>query len=136
MTEEIKKLIELRINAGVIDNRSNYALFNEGMRKGSEIAREIILSKWQEAERWRNAEEELPPLGEEVLFFHEDWIDEDFNPKGVRIGFRLDDDYVTAHYWSHQDCYMTISHSECDNNAAFSDKTKKSIEPHKWKPIS
>lgn len=58
MTEEIKKLIELRINAGVIDNRSNYALFNEGMRKGSEIAREIILSKWQEAERWRKVEEE------------------------------------------------------------------------------
>ena len=62
MTEEIKKLIELRINAGVIDNRSNYALFNEGMRKGSEIAREIILSKWQEAERWRKVEEELPEV--------------------------------------------------------------------------
>lgn len=60
MTEEIKKLIELRINAGVIDNRSNYALFNEGMRKGSEIAKEIILSKWQEAERWRKVSEELP----------------------------------------------------------------------------
>ena len=30
------------------------------MRKGSEIAKEIILSKWQEAERWRKVEEELP----------------------------------------------------------------------------
>ena len=67
MTEEIKKLIELRINAGVIDNRSNYALFNEGMRKGSEIAKEIILSKWQEAERWRKVEEELPDNQDIVL---------------------------------------------------------------------
>lgn len=67
MNEEIKQLIELRINAGVIDNRSNYALFNEGMRKGSEIAKEIILSKWQEAERWRKVEEELPDTDTAVL---------------------------------------------------------------------
>lgn len=67
MTEEIKKLIELRINAGLIDNRSNYALFNEGMRKGSEIAKEIILSKWQESERWRKVEEELPENNENLI---------------------------------------------------------------------
>lgn len=67
MTEEIKKLIELQINARMIENRSNYALFNEGMRKGSEIAKEIILSKWQEAERWRKVEEELPENNENLI---------------------------------------------------------------------
>lgn len=85
--------------------------------------------------RWRKVSEELPPEGEEVLFFHEDWIDEDFNPKGIRIGFYESDDYTTAKWWSIQDCYMTISHSECDNNPSFSDKTRNSIEPQKWKPI-
>ena len=70
MTEEIKKLIELRINAGVIENRSNYALFNEGMRKGSEIAKEIILSKWQEAERWRKVEEE--PTNQDLVLVKTD----------------------------------------------------------------
>lgn len=147
MNEEIKKLIEEEASNRYLEylhgtsNGKEFLSMTDLMPlhdaiKSCEITVNFILSKWQEAERWRKVGEELPPLGEEVLFFHEDWIDEDFNPKGVRIGFRLDDDYVTAHYWSHQDCYMTISHSECDNNAAFSDKTKKSIEPHKWKPIS
>ena len=85
--------------------------------------------------RWRKVSEELPPEGEEVLFFHEDWIDEDFNPKGIRIGFYESDDYTTAKWWSIQDCYMTISHSECDDNPSFSDKTRNSIEPQSWKPI-
>ena len=85
--------------------------------------------------RWRKVSEELPPEGEEVLFFHEDWIDEDFNPKGIRIGFYESDDYTTAKWWSIQDCYMTISHSECDDNPSFSDKTRNSIEPQRWKPI-
>lgn len=67
MNEEIKQLIELQINARIIENRSNYALFNEGMRKGSEIAKEIILSKWQEANRWRKVSEELPENQDIVL---------------------------------------------------------------------
>lgn len=142
MNEEIKKLIEEEAeklyNEYCYDLGFTPPIGNDDAdwkADGMISFANFILSKWQEAERWRNVEEELPPIGEEVLFFHEDWIDEDFNPKGVRIGFRLDEDYVTAHYWSHQDCYMTISHSECDNNDAFSDKTKKSINPHKWKPI-
>lgn len=60
MNGEIKQLIELQINARIIENRSNYALFNEGMKKGAEIAQSIILSKWQEANRWRKVSEELP----------------------------------------------------------------------------
>lgn len=56
---DINKL-KLLINAEIIENRSNYALFNEGMKRGAKIAKSIILSKWQEAERWRKVEEELP----------------------------------------------------------------------------
>ena len=85
--------------------------------------------------KWRKVSEELPPLGEEVIFYNPAWVDEDFNPKGTRIGFRLDEDYVSSYYWSDQDCYMTISHSECDDNPAYSEKTKSSIEPIEWMPI-
>ena len=95
----------------------------------------ICQKEFTHSSRWRKVSEELPPEGEEVLFFHEDWIDEDFNPKGIRIGFYESDDYTTAKWWSIQDCYMTISHSECDDNPSFSDKTRNSIEPQSWKPI-
>lgn len=87
MTEEIKQLIELRINAGVIENRSNYALFNEGMRKGSEIAKEIILSKWQEAERWRKfGTDDLPKIGMRIL---------------LRVGERYDTTVICSHSHIH-----------------------------------
>ncbi|OJX63080.1 hypothetical protein [Dysgonomonas sp. 37-18] len=111
MNEEIKKLIELRINAGVIENRSNYALFNEGMRKGSEIAKEIILSKWQEAERWRNVEEELPD------------IDDYLQHSVVAYLVKLDSGaYALAVY--HDDGIWLESGTEHDLNVT------------EWKPIS
>ena len=52
---DINKL-KLLINAEIIENSSNYALFNEGMKKGAEIAQSIILHQ----NRWRKVEEELP----------------------------------------------------------------------------
>lgn len=87
MTEEMKKLIELQINARMIENRSNYALFNEGMRKGSEIAKEIILSKCQEAERWRKfGTDDLPNLGMRIL---------------LRVGERYDTTVICSHSHIH-----------------------------------
>ena len=86
---------------------------------------------------WKKYSEEKPPLGQEVLAYHHDWVDEDFNPKGIRIGFQdlsegSDGDFVSSHYWSNQDCYMTIPHSECYDNPSFSDEIKNSIEPELW----
>lgn len=75
-------------------------------------------------------------MGQQVIAYHREWIDEDDNPKGVRIGWQCDDDFTSAYWWSYQDCYMTISHSECDDNPAFSEKTKNSIEPELWIPLS
>lgn len=81
---------------------------------------------------WRKYKEEKPPMGQEVLAYHPDWINEDFNPKGTRIGFQGEKDFTSAHWWSYQDCYMTISHAECDDNSSFSEKIKGSIEPELW----
>lgn len=59
---DINKL-KLLINAEIIENRSYYALFNEGMKKGAEIAQSIILHQ----NRWRKVEEELPEYYKQVL---------------------------------------------------------------------
>lgn len=37
-----------------------------------------------------------------------------------------------AHWWDYQDCYITISHCDCDDNSLFSDRIKNSIEPELW----
>jgi len=80
-------------------------------------------------------EEELPNFGTDVLLFNEEWKDEDYNPRGIRIGFREEDGFISAHWWNYQDCYMTISKSECEDNDTFSDKIKNSTEPTHWRPI-
>lgn len=38
---------------------------------------------------WKKFKEEKPPEGEEVLAYHPSWIDEDFNPRGIRIGLTI-----------------------------------------------
>lgn len=87
--------------------------------------------------KWIKYREQKPPMGIEVLAYHPDWVSEDFNPTGTRIGFQDlsdgdDGDFVSAHYWSDQDCYMTISHGECTDNPAFSEEIKESIAPELW----
>ena len=103
--------------------------------KACEIATNTAINKTLSLFKWRKVSDEFPPLGEEVVFYNPAWVDEDFNPKGTRIGFRLEEDYVTSYYWSHQDCYLSISHSECDNNPSYSEKIRSSIEPTEWMPI-
>lgn len=56
------------------------------------------------------------PTGIELLLFNEKWIDEDFNPNGVRIGFKDDlTNWTTAQYSNYQDCYYTRTADEDDN---------------------
>lgn len=90
---------------------------------------------------WHKFSEELPPLGIEVLAYHHDWVDEDVNPNGTRIGFLQDNlasddchyDFVSAHYWNEQDDYITISKFDIEGNEdEFSDKIKRSIIPEYW----
>lgn len=87
------------------------------------------------AQRWIPIEEELPELGVEVLFKNEKWINEDYNPDGVRIGFRDDGaGYVTAYYCSYHDEYHTRN-SEEDNGQFEQAKAEDQIPTH-WRPIN
>ena len=53
--------------------------------------------------------------GFEYLLYNEKWINEDYNPKGIRIGF-LDDvsGWVTAKWCNYHDCYHTRTSIEDD----------------------
>lgn len=46
--------------------------------------------------------------------------------KGITVKLK----YVEK--WDYQDCYITISHCDCDDNSLFSDRIKNSIEPELW----
>lgn len=54
--------------------------------------------------------------GIELLLYNEKWINEDYNPKGIRIGFYDDlDGWVSAYWCNYHDCYHTRVSSE-DND--------------------
>lgn len=62
---------------------------------------------------WHPVALQAPPIGLEVLGYCEDWIDEDFNVKGVRLCFVLDDDYWFSCKWCNsQDCWVTVEHDD------------------------
>ena len=54
---------------------------------------------------WNKVSEKEIPFGEEVIAFNKEWIDEDFNPNGTRVGFMQDDGFVSATWNSENDCY-------------------------------
>lgn len=61
-------------------------------------------------QKWYKMSEIKPGFGVEVLGYNEKWIDEDFCPNGIRVGFIHDDDGFTSAFWNdEQDCYDTCS---------------------------
>lgn len=101
---------------------------------------------------WKKFKEEKPPEGEEVLAYHPSWIDEDFNPRGIRIGFwNGGDDFKSAHWWDYQDCYnrhkqiMEVECNECTSKlfvdmiksiCNISEQVKSFINPEQIKAIA
>lgn len=61
---------------------------------------------------WIEYGKPFPPLGIEVMAFKPEWIDEDFNPRGIRIGFQNEMEseegtFVSAEWLDYHDSYMT-----------------------------
>src|SRR6185503_14849050 len=55
---------------------------------------------------WVKVENDLPPTCTIVDGFNEIWIDEDFNPEGIRECFLADEGYWTSAEWNNdQDCW-------------------------------
>lgn len=91
--EDIKKAIEEEAkkeawNHGEATVGDPYVKYQAdcGFRAGASFATDFILSKWEESERWRKVEEELPEKGVEVIVTRTDgirmlaWLDEDSEP--------------------------------------------------------
>lgn len=85
---------------------------------------------------WLKLKEEKPEMGKEVICFNPEWINEDFNPNGTRMGFlNGDETFTTAYWWDYQDCYMTISADSVIGNDAFSLEIQEHTEPTHWMDI-
>jgi hypothetical protein len=55
---------------------------------------------------WILLSKEPPPPCTEVICFKKEWIDEDFNPEGIRVGFMDDDNnWTSADWYNDQDTY-------------------------------
>lgn len=54
-----------------------------------------------------------PPHGVPVWLWSKEWIDEDFNPTGVREGHYIEDlGYISCGWDPCQDCFTTIENSK------------------------
>lgn len=70
--------------------------------------------------KWIDYEQSKPPVGIEVLAQSDKWIDEDFNIRGIRLGFQNEGDdgyFISAKWNNYHDAYDTID----------------DINPTKWK---
>ena len=82
---------------------------------------------------WVEIKIRKPDFGIEVLCFNPEWVNADFNPQGLRVGFRSGEgDFTTAHWWDYQDTYMTISKDNCEGNPEFSKEIQDNTEPTHW----
>ncbi len=75
---------------------------------------------------WILVSERIPEY-EEVLGYNEKWIDEDFNPDGIRICFPDGDGNWTSAKWNNeQDHYHTHAEWKCEQG--------KDFNPTHWRP--
>jgi hypothetical protein len=57
--------------------------------------------------KWIALKDQVPPIGIEYLGFNPEWIDEDYNPKGIRVWFHDDLGWYSAKYNNTHDCWDT-----------------------------
>ena len=62
----------------------------------------------------KNYKDKKPEEGVEVIAFNKAWIDKDFNPNGTRIGFLLDDGFISA-TWDDEQYFYDTCYKEGDD---------------------
>ena len=64
----------------------------------------------EESGVWIKIDADHPlPYGQEVIGYNKEWVHEDFNPSGTRVGFLNDIGFISAKWVNDQDCYTTCS---------------------------
>ena len=108
---EIEKRMEEREDARNADNRY-YPESNFEIRdiEDDEILSIINSLQQEEPGVWVKIDADHPlPLGQEVIGYNKEWVDEDFNPSGTRIGFLSGTGFFSAKWNNDQDFYSTCS---------------------------
>lgn len=109
LIDEIKRRMEARENARNA-NDGYYLLRNYEIRdiEDDEILSIINYLQQEEPEVWVKIDADHPlPYAQEVIGYNKEWVDEDFNPSGTRVGFLTDTGFFSAKWVNDQDCYAT-----------------------------
>lgn len=87
---------------------------------------------------WISAKDNPIPQGPFVIAYNQKWVDEDFNPQGVRIGFQSDDGFISAYWWDEQDDFIAIAKWKWEGDPeqeSFFEHHLDNSEPTYWMPI-
>ena len=100
---------------GLIQRRSYILGATEQKAIDDEILSIIDSLQQEEPGVWVKIDADHPlPYGQEVIGYNKEWVHEDFNPSGTRIGFLNDIGFISAKWVNDQDCYTTC-HEEGDD---------------------
>ena len=109
-SEKLMAAIERRIEE-TKSAKPSFDQFWAGQISAFKGVRTIISSLQQEEPGvWIKIDADHPlPYGQEVIGYNKEWVHEDFNPSGTRVGFLTDIGFISAKWVNDQDCYSTCS---------------------------
>ena len=115
LIDEIEKRIKETNSA-----KSSFDQFWAGQISAFKGVKTIISSLQQEESGvWIKIDADHPlPYGQEVIGYNKEWVDEDFNPSGTRVGVLTDTGFLSAKWVNDQDCYTTCSEEGDDYKIA------------------
>ena len=77
-------------------------------KEDDEILSIIDSLQQEESGVWIKIDEDHPlPYAQEVIGYNKEWVTEDGNPSGTRVGFFTDEGFFSAKWVNDQDCYTT-----------------------------
>lgn len=83
-------------------------------------------------QKWHKYEEgSYPPDDVDVIAYNKKWVHPNWNPKGIRIGFKEEDRFYSAQ-WSGDSDYTTYCYTE---DSDYSDYYNHSEKPEYWTEI-
>ena len=108
---EIEKRMEERNDVRTVDDTYwPESDFWTRDKEDDEILYIIASLQQEEPGVWIKIDAEHPlPFGQEVIGYNKEWVHEDFNPSGTRIGFLSGTGFISAKWNNDQDFYSTCS---------------------------
>ena len=109
-SEKLMAVIERRIEE-TKSAKPSFDQFWAGQISAFKGVRTIISSLQQEEPGvWVKIDADHPlPYGQEVIGYNKEWVHEDFNPSGTRVGFLTDTGFFSAKWVNGHDFYATCS---------------------------